>query len=585
MQAQNAQNGQEIDDPGGLSSGQEMDKNGQDETEMTRTAETSEGSRDSEGLKVDSEATDGILDDLEISITTVNTTTEPSGAAATPPALPPPLSPARRATVLLLLTSWAFVGNLSNTIIAPALPLIQMDLNTTQQAVNSSVTVMAVVNGVLPLFWAAASDSLGRRKVFLVAGPIMVLASAAGYFIPNIAVFYVIRIVQQTAASASLSTGSGTIADMYDRSRLSNALGIFYLGFTTGTTIGPALGGIVAEKAGWRFCFVLTAGLAVVVFGLVAAFLPETRSAASASEAGKDKDGNENASTAKPRRKSILALLHRSFVSLTYNKYPFILAVVLVMAFTFAELYAMTVTIPRDMPAIYGFSTSQAGFVQLATGASMLLGTYASGQFSDFTFKSWKFKRGGTVIPEDRLRATWPAILILVTGSLMLGWSLVTALSWIVSSLGACLTGFGLAGFSTAGSAYLIELFPGSASGIIASANVLRYTLAGIGPLIVAPMQGAVGPGWLWTFLCGLNVAAYSGMVVVMFRGTRYRLGMEPWKSYQNAAEQLSALDRGKKKRKQVEDAEVEESKADLEHQAVGKSKVVDGDVVEIEEN
>ncbi|KAI9031093.1 major facilitator superfamily domain-containing protein [Hyaloraphidium curvatum] len=446
----------------------------------------------------------------------------------TPPELPQTeYSRTRKAGILALLTLWGFVGNTSSTVLLPALPLVQADLSTSQQAVNASVAVATAVNGIVPLLWSALSDTLGRRRTFLVAGPIFVLASAAGYFVPNIAVFFVVRIVQQAAASAALSTGSGTIADLYGGGQLSNALGIFYLGFTTGTTIGPAFGGLITEASSWRYCFVFAAALGLAWFVPSAVFLPET-------------------GAKKGRTRARDALL-RPLVSLGYNRYPFVISNVLVMALSFMELYTMSVTIPRDFPTIYGFSTAQAGFVQLTAGVGMLAGTYASGRYSDRTYRLWKQRRGGVIVPEDRLRATIPAIFVLVAGSLLLGWTLAFATGWPASAAGAVVLGIGIMGFSTASSAFLIQIFPGSASSIIASANVLRYTLAGIGPLVVAPLQAAVGPGWLWTILAAVNVAAYLGLLLVALRGTGYRLGMEPWKSSPGAGEQLAAIGRSSK--------------------------------------
>jgi MFS family permease len=66
--------------------------------------------------------------------------------------------------------------------------------------------------------------------VFLISGPILIVSSIAGYWTPNIAVFYVIRIVQQAAGAAVVSTGSGTLADIYQRNELASVLGTFYVG-------------------------------------------------------------------------------------------------------------------------------------------------------------------------------------------------------------------------------------------------------------------------------------------------------------------------------------------------------------------
>lgn len=208
----------------------------------------------------------------------------------------------------------------------------------------------------------------------------------------------------------------------------------------------------------------------------------------------------------------------------------------------FAVLFTMTVTIPRDFHDNYGFTVAQAGYVQLASGVGMLVSTFVMGQYNNHVYRVWKDKRNGVVVPEDRLKATWPAIITIVWGCLMLGWSLVAQAHWAVPAFGAVVAGFGTMAFSASTNAYLIDLFMAQASSIIASANFLRFTLASVGPLIVYPFQAAAGSGWLYTFWAGMNILAYVGLLWVVYRGTRYRLALEPWKSGKTAQDQLRAI-------------------------------------------
>lgn len=342
-----------------------------------------------------------------------------------------------------------------------------------------------------------------------------------------------------------VSTGSGTLADIYERNELASVLGTFYLGLTLGPTIGPAIGGVISQYAGWRYTFIFSAALGAFIFALVVLFLPET--------------GTKRATG--PGQESVWL---KPLKSLAYNRYPFVLSIVSVIAMIFAVLFVMTVTVPRDFHTVYGFTTSQAGFVQLASGIGMLGGTYLSGRYSDYVFRQWKAKRGGIVVPEDRLRATWPGIVLLVIGCLMLGWALVTGVHWAVPSLGAIIAGWwvcrwlsffpftdpgspsyfsrGVMSFATSTNAYLIDLFQANASSIIASANFLRFTLAAIGPLTVTPMQAAIGSGGLYSFWAGMNLLAYASLCWVIFGGTKYRLRLEPWKSSKAAPDQLRAI-------------------------------------------
>ena len=111
-------------------------------------------------------------------------------AAPTPVPFDPKtaFSKGRKAGILAVLTAWAFAGSFPNVVISPGLPQIQVDLDTTAQAVNGSVAVATFISGLAPLWWSAVSDLKGRRVVFLISGPILIASSIAGYWTPNIAV-------------------------------------------------------------------------------------------------------------------------------------------------------------------------------------------------------------------------------------------------------------------------------------------------------------------------------------------------------------------------------------------------------------
>jgi hypothetical protein len=187
----------------------------------------------------------------------------------------------------------------------------------------------------------------------------------------------------------------------------------------------------------------------------------------------------------------------------------------------------------------------------------MLLATVTMGQYTNYIFRTWKAKRNGVAVPEDRLRSTWPAIVTIVTGCLIMGCATEAKAPWIVPAIGSFIAEYGTMAFSPLNS-YLIYLFTSQASSIIASANFLRFTLASVGPLIVYPFQAAAGSGWLYTFWAIMNLIAFGGLVWTILRGTAYRLKLEPWKSSKTAEDQLRAVGA-------IKDVEVADEKAEID--------------------
>ncbi|KXS10511.1 MFS general substrate transporter [Gonapodya prolifera JEL478] len=408
--------------------------------------------------------------------------------------------------------SMATAASLSNSIFTPSLPVMQIDLDTSQQAINASVSIATFMNALAPLLWAQLADVRGRRITYILSIPIAILATILGYFSKNIAMFYVTRIFQQIGMSAVLVAGSGTLSDINPSSYRSQALGYFYLGYQGATTIAPALGGVIADSLGWRWTFIVAAVYTVAIFIAMCIFMPETM---------------DPVVLKANRAKGV----KNPFAPLVYNKYPFVLALVLQIAFTVMVLYIFSVIIPRDFTRVYAFSTSQIGFVQLFVGFGFFVGTWCFGVYADRTYGTWKAKRGGVSIPEDRLRSTWLPILFIFAGLLVYGWGVERATWFGVPTLGAAVAGAGSQGFGTSCNAFLLDVFPSRGASIIAAANFLRFTLAALGPLAVASAESTIGVGWFSTLLAGVNLAAWSGIFCIIHWGARTRLRMEPWRS------------------------------------------------------
>lgn len=83
---------------------------------------------------------------------------------------------AQWAMVSLLMTA-ALFSPLSANIYLPALPLVADELDVSTQAVNLSVTLFMVFQGIMPTFWGAICDVRGRRPVYLATFTVWVALS------------------------------------------------------------------------------------------------------------------------------------------------------------------------------------------------------------------------------------------------------------------------------------------------------------------------------------------------------------------------------------------------------------------------
>ena len=128
---------------------------------------------------------------------------------------------------------------------------------------------------IFPLWWSSFSETLGRRTIYLTSFTLFALWNILAAVSTNISMFIVMRILGGGAAASVQAVGAGTIADIWEVRERGKAMGIFYLGPLCGPLLAPIVGGVLAEKFGWRSTqwFLVIYGGVVLVFLFFA--LPE----------------------------------------------------------------------------------------------------------------------------------------------------------------------------------------------------------------------------------------------------------------------------------------------------------------------
>lgn len=128
---------------------------------------------------------------------------------------------------------------------------------------------------IFPLWWSSFSETLGRRTIYLVSFTLFLLFNILSAISSNIAMLIVMRILGGGAAASVQAVGAGTIADIWESRERGRAMGIFYLGPLCGPLFAPIIGGVLAERFGWRSTqwFLAIYGALMLVFLFFA--LPE----------------------------------------------------------------------------------------------------------------------------------------------------------------------------------------------------------------------------------------------------------------------------------------------------------------------
>ncbi|KAI1364368.1 major facilitator superfamily domain-containing protein [Xylaria arbuscula] len=357
-----------------------------------------------------------------------------------------------------LLGYLALASSLTATIYFPIIDLLSERYHTSVQAINLTITLYVILQGIAQSFFSPLSDTFGRRPVFLITFTIYLLAGVG--LVANTtsyAALIVLRGLQSVGGSAVLSLSYAVVADIVPHSRRGAVLGPMLAATNLGPCIGPVVGGgAILASGNPRWCFV-----ALVIFGasgllLIGWTMPETgrsvvgnsavqargiwstwwqlaKSAArhrktdvqddSSGELEKGRGGSreneEIISTLalEPNTKSASASLAaedpnfgktgRGKLSIP-NPFPSVrlifhkdTAIILWLCATpYAVWYCIQTSIPLIYGPGYGFNDLEVGLSFLAGGAGVIAGGFIGGRLMDWSFKKTAVKAGFS--PDNR---------------------------------------------------------------------------------------------------------------------------------------------------------------------------------------
>jgi EmrB/QacA subfamily drug resistance transporter len=177
---------------------------------------------------------------------------------------------ARAWGMLLVLCGALFLDAMDVSMIGVALPSIREDLGLSTSSLQWVVSAYVLGYGGFLLLGGRAADLLGRRKVFLIALGVFIVASALGGLVDDGSLLIATRFVKGVSAAFTAPAGLSIITTSFAEGATRNkAIAIYTATGATGFSLGLVFGGLLTE-IGWRWVFFLPVpvALATLVAGL-----------------------------------------------------------------------------------------------------------------------------------------------------------------------------------------------------------------------------------------------------------------------------------------------------------------------------
>src|SRR3954452_19563507 len=165
---------------------------------------------------------------------------------------------------LLAVTAASFIGFMGFTLVMPFLPLFfqtlgLQDVGEIALWSGLSLGVTPALTALLSPFWGRLADRYGRKIMVARSLFSFVLVMAGMSFVTRPWHVFALRAVQGLFAGYGALTLT-MAADSAPREQTAYAIGFVQTAQRLGPALGPVIGGLVAQAAGLRKAFLVTAG-------------------------------------------------------------------------------------------------------------------------------------------------------------------------------------------------------------------------------------------------------------------------------------------------------------------------------------
>lgn len=443
----------------------------------------------------------------------------------------------------ILLGYLTIASSLTANIYFPLITIFASQYNTSIEAINLTITVYIVVQGISPSLFSPLSDSLGRRPVFLL-GFVLYTLSSVGLVIStssaqgNYASLLVLRGLQSAGGSATLALAYAVVADVTVHAERGKFLGPMLMAGNLGPNVGPVVGGgavLATRQPRWAF-------VALVVFGgsclsAILVAMRETKRTIVGNgsvrpkglfwtawmdvlpsgwgkgkgEGTAEKSGLETEALGPTGRGKLS--MPNPLASLRLLVYKDAFTVLYLTASSYGAWYTVAASVSLVYSQVYGFNDLAVGCCYLAGGAGIITGSFVARRLIDANYRHTAQEVGISVdrvhgddmdaFPIERSRARGFEIILAVTtaGFVGYGWAVLTAAHPAIGLVLQYILGAACAVSTQVFSALLVDIFPDQPGTAGAANNICRCAVSAALVASLEPLTTVIGRGYFFSLI------------------------------------------------------------------------------------
>lgn len=308
--------------------------------------------------------------------------------------------------IIIGATMSALFSPLTAQIYFPALNLVADDFHVSISKINLTVTTYMIFQGITPMFIGGFADTAGRRPAYLICFVIYIAANIGVALCQNYAALLVLRCLQSAGSASTVALCQAVLADTITSAERGQYIGFTVLPTVLAPSLGPVLGGILAQYLGWRSIFWFLLIFAAIMLVIMLFFFPETcrkivgdgsvrphpvyrtiwqvikdrrRKRKAQKKAIDDPDADLQRVTTNTPRPKLKLDFGNPFDSVLLLFEPVLGILLFYSGIVFAGFYAIATAMAEQMKTVYGLSEIEIGLMYLpmaggSVAAALLIG-------------------------------------------------------------------------------------------------------------------------------------------------------------------------------------------------------------------
>ncbi|HWG80731.1 MAG TPA: MFS transporter, partial [Stellaceae bacterium] len=188
-----------------------------------------------------------------------------------------PCDPRARAWILAAAILGSAMAFIDGTAVNVALPAMERGLATSLPAMQWVVNAYTLLLSAGLLIGGAAGDRFGRRRVFILGIAVFVAASIACGLAPGVVPLILARAVQGLGGALLVPSTLAIIGASFAAEERGRAIGTWAAFSALTTAAGPLLGGWLVDAVSWRALFFINLPLGLLTAWIALRRVPESR--------------------------------------------------------------------------------------------------------------------------------------------------------------------------------------------------------------------------------------------------------------------------------------------------------------------